>query len=225
MKVVILVPRRADHGRRDQLWEYVKGRWDDEQPDWPIHEGHQEEGPFNRSMAINRAATAAGDWDVAVIADSDSFVGKDQIEAAVVTCAHTGQMTLAFEWWNALNETMSDQIMDGFAGYWETGIIASVQGTCSSMLAVPRSLWDAVGGFDEGFIGWAGEDIAFWRACEALGGGTQRVPGVCWHLYHQSADRPHIAENIARCERYGAVANDPIAMRALIAELKAEVAA
>lgn len=220
MRVVILVPRRADNGRRDQLWVYVRSRWETEQPDWPIYEGYHDTGPFNRSAAINTAATAAGDWDVAVVADADSFVGTDQIAAAVSRAAKSGQMVIAFEWWNALNEAMSDQIISGYSGYWESGMIASVQGTCSSMLAVPRPLWNDVGGFDEGMIGWGAEDVAFWRACEALGGGTQRVAGVCWHLWHPSADRPHIGENIARVERYGAAANDPVAMRALIAELK-----
>lgn len=227
MKVVILVPRRADNGRRDQLWAYVRSRWETEHPTWPIYAGHHDDGPFNRSAAINAAAAVAGidGWDVAVIADSDSFVGKEQTESAAQVAARTGQMTIAFEWWNALNEPMTDQIIGGFNGYWDTGIMASVQGTCSSMLAVPRSLWDAVGGFDEGFVSWGGEDVGFWRACEALGGGTQRVPGVCWHLYHQSADRPRIAQNIARAELYGAAANDPVAMRDLIDRLKADVAA
>lgn len=224
MKVVVLVPRRADNGRRDRLWSYVRSRWLAEHPQWKVFEGHHEEdeGPFNRSAAINRAATKAGKFDVAIVADSDSFCGPDQLDAAVALAAESGQMVLAFEWWNALDEQMSDAIMEGFNGHWETGMIASVQGTCSSMLAVPRALWDEVGGFDEGFVGWSAEDVGFWRACEALGGGTQRVRGVCWHLAHPSADRPNIGPNIARAERYGAAANDPVAMRALLVELKAE---
>lgn len=225
MKIVILVPRRKDNGRRDAIWSYVKSRWVAEHPTWKIHEGFHNTGPFNRSAAINAAARKAGKWDVAVVADSDSFVGPDKIDLAVELAASSGQMVLAFEWWNALTEAMSDQVIAGFNGHWEAGMIASVQGTCSSMIAVPRALWDDVGGFDDGMRGWGAEDVAFWRACEALGGGTQRVPGVCWHLWHASADRPHIGENIARVERYGAAANDPVAMRALLAELKSESAA
>ena len=224
MKIVVLVPRRADNGRRDALWAYCRSRWTAEHPAWKIVEGHHDDGPFNRSAAINAAAIKAGKFDVAIIADSDSFAGPDQTDEAVALAASSGQMVIAFEWWNALNEAMSDAVMGGFNGHWETGMIASVQGTCSSMLAIPRALWDEVGGFDAGMVGWGAEDVAFWRACEALGGGTQRVAGTCWHLWHASADRPHIGANIARMERYGAAANDPVAMRALLAELKAEPA-
>jgi hypothetical protein len=221
MRVVILVPRRADNGRRDDLWAWVKARWQLEQPDWPIHEGvHAGEDPFNRSLAVNRAAKNGGKWDVAIIADSDSFVSKEQIEAAVETCTRTGQMTLAYDRYCYLRHDMSDMIMGGWTGDWWPGVEWAMTGTCSSMVVVTRDVWDEAEGFDEGFVGWASEDVAFSHAAQTFGGGLQRIPGEVWHLWHAPAPRANVEANVARSELYAEASYDKEKMRALIARLR-----
>lgn len=221
MNVAVLVPRRADGGRRDTVWNWAKDRWALERPDWPVIEGHHEEGPFNRSAAINSAA-AELEWDVAVIADSDTIVGTDQITAAVAQAVRTGQITFAYDVFCYLSRTMSDRIMRGFDGMWEPGIEWMMAGTCSSMVVVTRELFDRVGGFDEGFQDWGGEDVAFWRACETLGGGDQRIAGPAWHLWHKPArvDPDRHAANCERLSRYGEAIYDADKMQALITDLR-----
>lgn len=182
------------------------------------HAGKQ---PFNRSLAINRAAAKAGAWDVAIIADADSFVGADQILAAIDTAAASGQMTMAFDRWCHLTPAMTTRVMAGDQGNWWPGVDVSMTDTCSSMFAVPRPLWDLVGGFDERFTGWGAEDIAFAHAARTLGGGWQRIPGACWHLAHDPAPRGDapLAANIALADRYHAAAGDTAAMATLLEEL------
>lgn len=221
MRVVVLVPRRNDGGRRDQLWAWVKDRWGREHPDWPVYEGHHNTGPFNRSAAINRAAKKAGAWDIAIIADSDSFVGKEQLEQAVAKCDSTGQITFAYDRWCALDQKMTDRIMNGWTGDWWPGVSITMTDTCSSMVVVTREVWDQCRGFDPGFIGWCAEDIAFAHAARTFGGGGQRVPGDMWHLFHESAPRPFANENVSRSGLYHQVAGDPEKMRALIDGLRA----
>lgn len=220
MNVVVLVPRRADHGRRDKLWEFVLHRWQTEQPRWLVANGYHAEGPFNRSAAINQAARAAGDWDIAIVADSDSFVGNAQIEAAVETCARTGQMTLAYDRFAYLSREMSDRVMAGYLGDWTAGVEWSLPGTCSSMVVVTRDVWDEAEGFDEGFVGWGGEDIAFSHKAQTFGGGLQRIPGFVWHLWHAPA--VHTAEDVwvPRVAEYARASYDPPAMRALMDALR-----
>lgn len=220
MNVAVLVPRRADRGRRDLIWEWVRQRWFDEHPTWAVAEGyHDDDGPFNRSLAINRAA--ATDWDIAVIADADSFVGHDQIATAVATCAHTGQMTLAYDRFAYLSRWMSDQIMSGFTGDWTTGVEWALPGTCSSMVVVTRAVWDEAEGFDEGFVGWGGEDIAFSHKAQTFGGGLQRIPGFLWHLWHAPAVHANNEEWVPRCEAYAEVSYDREGMHALMDRLRA----
>lgn len=222
MRVVVLVPRRADNGRRDEVWAWVKARWETEHPDWPVIEGHHRSGPFNRSAAINTASRnrKVGSWDIGIIADSDSFVSKDQIELAVETAAETGQMTLAYERFVYLSRAMSDAVMAGFVGNWWAGAEWTMPGTCSSMVVVTRKLWKETGGFDERFESWGGEDVAFSHAAQTFGGGLQRVAGDVWHLNHPTAPHDNNDANMPLMERYGQASYDVKKMRALLAERK-----
>lgn len=223
MRVVVLVPRRADHGRRDDIWLWVRDRWIRERPDFKIVVGsHEGKAPFNRSLAINRAATKAKDWDVAIIADADSFVSIEQIDAAVKVCADTGQMTLAYDRFVYLSRAMSDQIMAGFDGNWWSGVEWTMPGTCSSMVVVTRAVWGEAEGFDEGFdTGWGADDIAASHKFQTFGGGLQRIPGEVWHLWHSPAVHGDQEAWVPRMNRYAEASYDKVKMGALIAELKA----
>jgi GT2 family glycosyltransferase len=220
-KVAVLVPRRADGGRRDDLWAYIRDtRWDG----YTIFEGHDDTGGwFNRSRAINLAAQAAGDWDVAIIADSDSFVGPDQLETAVEGCERYGKMWLAYSVFHYLTQSMSDRIMGGYVGNWEPGVRFTMTNTCSSMVVVRRDIWDKARGFDEGFVGWGMEDVAASHAFQTFGGGLAKAVGPCWHLWHApSTERTpeHDAELLARAERYHQAHGDEALMTALLDELR-----
>lgn len=224
MRVVVLVPRRSDGGgRRDHVWAWLQERWAREWPDFAVYEGHHNEGPFNRSAALNRAAREAGSWDVAILADADSFVGRDQIEAAIDKALGTGAMVIAYERYCYLGRQMSDRVMDGWTGNWWPGVEFTMTNTCSNMNVVTRKLWNATGGFDEGFVGWGFEDCAFSVACSALGG-RARVPGEMWHLWHQPSQEndkrsPEWQANLARLNLYSATEEDPKKVRALLDEL------
>lgn len=228
MNVAVLVPRRSDGGRRDQLWSFVKARWTRHHPDWVVSEGHHDDGPFNRSAAVNRASAAAGDWDVAVIADSDSFVSESQITDAISQAVKARRFTLAYDRYAYLSRAMSDRIMNGYDGDWWPGVEFTMQGTCSNMVVVPRRLWDQVGGFDEGFIGWGFEDIGFSLACQTFGGGLRRVHGEVWHLWHppsveNNAKSQDWQNGLARMKRYEAAGYDLKQMRSLLREFGVSV--
>lgn len=218
-KVAVLVPRRADGGRRDQVWDYIRAtRWDG----YDLFEGHDDGEWFNRSAAINRAAKAAGDWDVAVIADADSFVGHEQLDVAIDGCLTYGKFWLGYSVFHYLTRDMSDRIMDGYVGDWEPGVRFTMHGTCSSMVIVRRDIWEQAHGFDEFFVGWGWEDVAFSHMAQTFGGGLARASGPCWHLWHPPSQErsPENDERLkARAERYHQAHGDTRAMTALLDEL------
>ncbi len=223
-----MTPRRPDRGRRDLLWAHVKAWWAENYPAWPIHEGLHlaDEGPFNRAAGINRAAAQAGDWEIAVIVDGDVFASTTQIDAAVAHAAETGRMTLAYTTYQALTKAMTERVLRGYRGDWSRGVELTMDTHVSSIVVVPRALWDEVGGFDERFIGWGAEDAAFSSTCRVLAGGIDRVPGTVWHLWHpyspeRSSKSPDRVAGKHLANRYFD-AVDPAAMRRLVAEKKSD---
>lgn len=181
--VPVLVPRREDHGGRDAVWAKIR---EDVWRNTPVIEGHHLEGPFNRSAALNTAAAAAGSWKFAVIADADSFVTPGSLAGAIQLAHHTGRVVIAHSRWvNVDLDEISQLLWDGWIEHRDDR--ATYNHTVSSMLVVPRTVWDTVNGFDERFEGWGREDNAFIRAVKVLTEPPLRIDGTVYHLAH---DRP-----------------------------------
>ena len=218
---VFLVPRRPDGAHRDRLWNRCRSHWLSSCPGIPIIEGASPDGPFNRSAAIN--AAASGDWGVAVILDADVLAPASQIYDAVEMAVRTGRMVLGFTEYLALNALMTRRVLEG-GEPWESvqGISLRQWSHESSIVVVTRELFDEVGGFDERFVGWGQEDVAFSQACRVLSGEPIRIPGRVVHLYHgRSPERdrrqPEYRANQLLGKRYRET-KEPQAMRDLLAE-------
>lgn len=180
----ILVPRRKAGEERERLWLHVYDRL--EADGWRVIEGYHtaDEGEFNRSAAVNRAAACADGADVLVVLDADTIVGGPQIASAATIARATGVVTFAFGRYAALDKAGTDKILAGFDGSWEEHVAYEFHNTASSCLALRRDLWDRLGGFDERFAGWGWEDVALSLAAQTLSGGMHRVAGTAWHLWH-----------------------------------------
>lgn len=234
MNVVILVPRRDDNGYRDQLWDWTRAWWERYQSHMPVIEGYHTEGLFNRSAAVNRAAMLAGDWDVAVIIDSDVICDPTRVKEAVEIAHRTGRMVLPHTVRYDLTPIAS---MDARAGRFDPitldinslrkpkrviGHAYSVENghpSVSSVVVISRRQWEDIGGFDEQFRGWGYEDTAFAAAAETFGGIT-RMDGAVWHFWHPTAKegkRGSISwsANSSRGQRYRAAIGDPVRIRQL----------
>lgn len=148
-------------------------------------------------------------------------------EAVLVARRH-GCAVLAYDQWCGLHERGTSHVLAGDRRSWRRWVRHRYRNTVSSCLVVPRALWDDVGGFDEGFVGWGFEDVAFWAALDTLGAEpVRRVAGPCWHLWHplspeRDQSRPDYQRGLARRQRYlDARDAGPAAMRALLDELAA----
>lgn len=227
----VAVPYRADGGHRDRLWDWLRPRW--EHPELHLVEGFDDgDGPFNRAAAVNRALD--GPWDAAVIADADTLVSLPRVVAAVHWHLTPERLVVPYRQRRLLTEEYTEQILtarrpaptDGpgeasLARFPDASAPEPYGGYRSGVIVVHRRLWDRVGGFDEGFVGWGGEDDAFADACETLGSGTPvRLEGEVWHLWHPPSkpdrDDPLYRANLKRYQSYRRARRSPGAMRALI---------
>lgn len=225
MRTVILTPWRPDDGPRDRIWAWCRARW--ETLGWPIYEGVHEGDPYSRAAARNDAARQAGGWDVALFVDADcALADLAQARQAVYKARHTRKMVYAHSHLWLTTEEGAGRLLAG-AAELGPGITDGVghPSTYSMAFAVPRTLWDAVGGYDERFVDWGWEDLAFMAACNAIGRGHDRVRGDAFHVWHPTPTweeligyNPNHSANQVLGERYLEAKSNPAAMRAILAE-------
>jgi hypothetical protein len=166
-------------------------------PDYEIFTGESPDGPFNRGAAINVAARAAGQFDVAIIHDGDNIVSPTALAQAVESAHSSGITHIAHDTYMYLEQESSDEIVANPAGpWWPRPQIYDVKDAysrfiihkhVSGVVVVPATVWTATNGFVE-LTGWGAEDSFHIVLCNALGGGVNWVKGTALHLWHEHAD-------------------------------------
>ena len=222
-KTVILVPLRLADPQRERVWAFVREHL--EQLGWPIFVADSDSVEWNRSKAINRAAEQAGDWECALITDADTIVDAAAMRKAATRATATGSVLVPWKLRWKLSEAGTVRRM-GIPprSHWTQTHrdLDHLDRTPARLpvvhrggpVMVPRRAWDVIGGFDEQFIGWGHEDVAFRIAAQTLApGGLQEVAGTIWHLWHKQ-ETPSEA-NDARKFMYKQAAGDAEALRAL----------
>ena len=187
--ISFLVPFRGDAWRR-QLWDFIRARLEREHPDAEIVEaGDDGQDPFCKSMAVNRAAARAS-GDLFWIWDSDCWCPPQNVHTAV-QLIQDGRSAWARPWRRKakLGEAETRRILSlpAWDGTWDR---RAPRERLNAFWAAPplvlhREVFEDVGGMDERFRGWGGEDIAFARSLWKCGHGFAGVvPADCIHLWH-----------------------------------------
>lgn len=226
MVPVIVAAFRPTAPERSRNWRYAHDRW--ATLGIPVIAEDSGTQPFSRAGSRNKAVRSATvnhpDWDVALIVDTDVIL--DDTSSALAACEHalaTSQLTYPHDHLIMLERPHTDEVVAGVAPRVAAAGLQRHPNTWSQALAVPRPLWDEVCGYDERFIDWGWEDLAFMAACQTLGGGLQRLHGDAYHLWHprtraENEDNPYHAANQVLGSRYLELRGSWDAMRALIAE-------
>lgn len=224
--ISVLVPYKPDGGHRDKNWAWIKKRYELLMPNAQICIGQYDGEPFSRSAAINMAAKMASK-DIFIIADADVTFDVKQMEVAV-------QMLSDYVWVipfydrKELSEAQTDDLLKKDPSVTLTDMGFTNCGghlyNVGSINIVPRKYFECVGGFDERFRGWGGEDNAFQMAMDTLCGTCGRPKqNTVWHLYHpqpvtKTYESPTYKANYDLFNRYVGSFWNKCAMQALIDE-------
>jgi hypothetical protein len=236
--ISILIPFRCPDTTNPRIKnvEWLKQYWKAQLPGAEIVMGDcPGEQPFSKSVAVNDAARKAK-GDIFVIVDADGFVPAE----SVLHCANEIRQAekkgkalwfVPYRLFYRMTEAASLKLLasspkkpfkfgqpleqqhvlgdtDPAYGHWYGAMIQ----ICS------RTAFELVGGWDERFVGWGGEDAAAMRAMDTLYGLHKTLPGQVLHVWHPQIGPSGVAEVVHWKERMWEGQSDPNANDHLNAE-------
>lgn len=232
--VSVLVAFRGDQWR-DRLWAFVRDRWEREHPDFEIVVASDDgTDPFHKTLAYNRAARSAT-GDVFLLTDADTWCPPEQVRDTIAR-VRRGRWGRPYRTKIKLTEADTLAALDAARDWiWVSDpsrrLEARTPYWAAPPLALPRGMYEAVGGHDERLRGWGSEDLSFALSVRRIFGDPFPARGEAVHLWHARrgasgrdlwAGQDSAVENAALARRY-VQARRPDAMRALIAERAVEV--
>jgi hypothetical protein len=181
------------------------------------------DGPFNKSWGLNVAARHAL-ADVLVVADADLIVPIKALSSAIAACRdglnavnpYATLIDLAPDATKSLRKEGLDRL-DSLAA---RDINRSAQGEqlcfCGGAYVIRRSAYERLGGQDERFLGWGGEDDAMSIKVLTLLDKTATLAGAtAYHLHHTrrgadiGGDRRY-RDNVDLLRAYQAMSRDAL---------------
>ena len=139
--------------------------------------------PYCRSWTFNVGAKHAK-GDVMVLHDNDMLVPVDYASWILKRVARGYQVVNPKRFIFYLSQAHTEQVFAGLANpldFAPEAIVQNLEGGGS--VGITRTAFDAIGGMDESFVGWGGEDNEFWeRAITLRAWPWAGLPLV--HLWH-----------------------------------------
>jgi len=202
--VSIIIPFRKPScdDRRSQNLEWLLQYWESHLPAAEIIIGKDEEGkPFSKSVAVNDGFSQST-GDVIVIVDADGYIDADSVLHCVneIRCERDLGRRLWFVPYRRfcrMTREASDLIINSDPKrpyrfpfpvgleHLQKGAEPNVGHWYGAMIQIlPREAFEIVGGWDERFRGWGGEDHAATRSTDTLYGPHKTLPDQVLHLWH-----------------------------------------
>lgn len=219
MSVSILVPF-VDGGCdwRRRAWAYVRALYEERHPDWELVVGGCD-GDWSKGAAVADAYRQAS-GDVLVLADADSFLEPDPLARAVADVERS-RWVVPHRNVHRLNAVGSEAVCAGGRPRSSQCARRPYAGPAGGgVVVLTRAAYETVGGVDERFLGWGGEDVSLGWALRTLVGPGRRMGSTLWALWHPhpAPERRGSPASEQLVARYRRARDDPQAMAALISE-------
>lgn len=208
MQISIIIPFLSDNGDRDLAFDWVKEYYKRILPSADICAGSSEK-PFNKAQAINKAVQNAS-GNILILVDADIICSPEAILKSIrMLKKHT--WVIPYKKVLDISKESSSKLLNLEPG-WPFSIniksnnrVTGNNTPVGGINVLKRESFEAVGGFDERFLGWGGEDDAFAAAMNTLCGGFKRLNNSIYHIWHPSANwqaNEHYENNLALAARY-----------------------
>jgi hypothetical protein len=151
-------------------------------PDWVRYIHTPSTDDYNRAWTLN-AGVAAARGEIVVLHDNDTLVPSRYAAECVARIGEGLDFLEPKRFIFYLDQNETQRVFD--SGEIPAGVPSTiVQNPLGASIVARRSAYLAVGGFDQAFVGWGGEDNEFWERAE-VGGKASRfgyLPFI--HLFH-----------------------------------------
>ncbi len=223
----IIIPFKTDNGPRERAFTWMLNYYKEICPNADICIGTSN-NPFNKAKAVNEAAAKAKGSIFAII-DADIICGPAALHEAA-------ELLMRYPWIIPFKEVLnlskvSTSRLLTTSPSWPLPSHMSFKKRSFNERALPvgginimkRECFEAVGGFDERFLGWGGEDDAFAAAMNTICGHYMRTDDTILHLWHppvEPQDNEQYDDNVQLALRYCRAQGKAHRMRRILAERK-----
>ena len=165
-KMSLLIPYKTDHGHRDDIFNFSISRYKQMFPEFEICVGENNDEPFNRAKAKNDAFKKAT-HDVLCIVDADALFSRKMVANALNTMKINGWTRAGGRSMRMTKQSTLDlfnaplplqDFMIDCEGFYSTNFFCVIM----------RKSFEQIGGFDEEFKSWGGEDFAFYKTLKNI---------------------------------------------------------
>ena len=203
--VSVIIPISLNDKPREQAFQWIKKFYETMLPEVELCIGVSNEKPFSKAKVINKAVEKSK-GDILVIADADIFFSPSLLEESIKHL-ETHAWVIPFKYVLNLSKKSTHDLLET-KPQWPIPIeIETRQRPYAAMEGgiFPRKHFETVGGFDERFVGWGGEDDAFAASLNILCGHVKRMETTLYHLWHERNNRGYYGANreLLKPYRYG----------------------
>lgn len=220
-EVSVLIPYQPDGGPRDDAFRYVKQFYQRLLPEAEVCVGELKQELFSRSKAINKAASAAT-GRLFIIADGDIIYDPELMREAM-NQVREDRWVIPFSSITRMTRSNSQTVFEQDA-QWPIPVSLETKADqaryfVGGVNVLSRAAFEAVGGYDERFVGWGGEDEAFAYSLDTLVGKHVRLEGNLLHFWHPfvgPSGNPKYEANYALYSAYKAALGNPDQMNRIL---------
>jgi predicted glycosyltransferase involved in capsule biosynthesis len=222
-QVSILLPFKADNGIRSAVLQWVIGYYNKVMPGVEICIGENSDEPFSKCKAINAAARKAT-RSVYVLADCDVVYDPDLIVEAL-HLLQQAPWVIPFNRVLDISKEKTEELLH-MEPDWPLPLVEAdckegymIEWFAGKINIFSREAFQNVGGVDERFVGWGGEDDAFLMAMNTLCGPFTRLNRTIYHMWHPYVgpnNNPHYNANVQLLYSYQLAYGNQEAMQRLI---------
>ena len=224
--ISVIIPFQTDRGPRERIYHWVRKFYAQTMPEAELVLGFLDDKEINKSKAVNQAVKQATK-DILVLADADVVYDPNLIAKAILH-VHQAAMVVPFTEIRDMNQPGTERLLAA-EPVWPVEVKQEenmksplmYEGFAGKLIVMHRKHFEAVGGFDERFIGWGGEDDAFSLSVRTICGELVNLEGAIYHMWHPPSTyrtNPHGKANRELLQRYDQANGNQEAMLKLIHE-------